>query len=60
MKLVQATILLLTLFLFSCGENVETPVTDDSNGCCDANESCCDTNETDEVNSSIDGNQSAP
>ena len=61
MKLVHVTILLLALFLFSCGQNVEeAPVTDDPNGCCDANESCCDVNETNELNSSTDGNQFAP
>lgn len=38
----------------------EAPVTDDPNGSCDANESCCDVNETNELNSTTDGNQSAP
>ncbi len=60
MQLIQTGILLLSLFFFSCGQNTDAPVKDDPNGCCDANESCCDENETSELNSSIDGNLSAP
>ena len=39
MKLISATILLLTLLMFSCGQNGKAPVTDESNASSDANES---------------------
>ena len=38
MKLLHATILLLSLFLFSCGKDVEDPAREDPNNSSDANE----------------------